>query len=110
MPSEPSFEEDEGEVTGINDGLQEASFKLEQNYPNPFHNSTTIGYELKKPGYISLALYDMAGKKVSVLVEDRKAAGTYQLKLSKQKFKSGLYYYKLTADGRSKTRRMLIGN
>ena len=108
MPTEPSFEEEE--VTGITDGPQEVSFKLEQNYPNPFYSSTIIQYELKKPGFISLELFDMAGKKVSVLAEGRKAAGIYQLELSQQTFRSGLYYYKLTSNGRSETRRMFIGN
>lgn len=108
LPTEPTFDDDE--ITGINDRQQGVYFRLEQNYPNPFGTSTTIRFELKKAGFISLELYDMAGKRVGILTEGQRAPGNYEVELSKETFTDGLYYYKLSTNGSSQTRRMIIGN
>jgi pectin methylesterase-like acyl-CoA thioesterase len=108
LPAEPTFDDDE--VTGINDPQQGTFFRLEQNYPNPFRNATTIAYEIKKASVISIELYDMGGRKISTLAEGKRLPGTYQLEVKKNAYRSGLYYYKLSAGGNSEIKRMIIGN
>ncbi len=98
-----------GVVTSIEDKVAGSTFSLSQNYPNPFSNSTntTIQYEIKKSGYVALEVYDALGRKVATLADENQAAGTYEVKLNKS-LSNGLYFYKLSADGSSLTRRMLV--
>jgi hypothetical protein len=56
------------------------SFALEQNYPNPFNPSTTIKYELPRTSKVTLTVYDLLGREVSVLVNERREAGVYEVK------------------------------
>lgn len=71
------------------------------NYPNPFHQQTTIRYRLNKPGYITLLVYDLLGQQVSTIVSGQKQkSGEYSVewdgkKESGEKCVSGVYYYQL---------------
>jgi hypothetical protein len=88
---------------------QEAlSFALDQNYPNPAINSTRVDYTLKQSGSVKLALYDMYGKEINVLVNENQSAGTRQLKVNTEHLQSGVYYYTLTVNGQSVSRKMTI--
>ena len=78
-----SVESDAHGVTG--------GFRLEQNYPNPFNPGTTIRYEVPRGSHVSLSLYDILGREVSVLVNERKEVGRHEITLSAQKFSSGVY-------------------
>lgn len=100
---------DPGVVTSIEDKVAGATFSLSQNYPNPFSNSTntTIQYEIKKSGYVALDVYDALGRKVTTLADGNQAAGTYEVKLNKN-LSNGMYFYKLSTNGSSLTRRMLV--
>ena len=75
-------------------------FQLFQNYPNPFNLSTTIEYSIAIPGVVSLAIYDLLGKKIRTLINDRQAAGHYTVRWngvneSGNPVSSGVYLYKL---------------
>jgi len=74
-----------------------ASFRLEQNFPNPFNPTTTISYALPKDAYVSLAVYDLTGQKVTQLVDRQTAAGSYQVVFDATGFPSGIYFYRLQA-------------
>ena len=80
-------------------------FQLHENYPNPFNPSTTIRYELPKASIVRLSVYDILGREVSVLVNERKNAGAYQVKFDAAGLASGLYLYRLTAGSFVQTRR-----
>ena len=84
-----------------------ATFSLEQNYPNPFNPSTTIEYALDAPGYVELAVYNMAGVKVTTLVREYQIAGRHTA-VWHSDVPSGTYLYRLVADGRSTTRYMTL--
>jgi hypothetical protein len=99
---------------GIEDQVQlPDDFGLGQNYPNPFNASTSIAYRLDKPSQVDLAVYDLAGRKVATLVSSNQQAGAHQviwhgLDDRGESVSSGVYFYKLTADGRSVSNRMTL--
>jgi hypothetical protein len=83
-------------------------YALRQNYPNPFNPSTTIAYELPGPVHVSLSVYDILGRQVSVLVDEDKDAGAYQVKFDAGGLASGVYIYRMQAGNYSGTRRLLL--
>jgi len=84
------------------------SFDLSQNYPNPFNPSTKINYDLPKSGNVVLKVYNQLGKEVSTLVNSYKNAGSYELNFDGSNLSSGIYFYKLEADGLTATKKMLL--
>ena len=87
-------------------GLQ--SFSLKQNYPNPFNNNTVIEYELKKIGSVILDIYDINGKLIKSIVNDRKSPGIYKVIFSSKQLASGVYFYQLKTDSFSETMKLLL--
>jgi hypothetical protein len=81
---------------------------LEQNFPNPFNPTTVIRYQLPVAGDVSLVVYDLLGRQAVVLVNERKAAGAYTARFDATGLASGVYFYRLTAGGRSDTRKMVL--
>ena len=112
------------------------NFRLFQNYPNPFNPSTTITFELPRAAHVRLTVYDVLGREVSVLVNDRREAGVHEVKFSRRgasppsdsrgwrgsarrvgsstfggdgsNLASGVYFYRLTAGGFVHTRKFLL--
>ena len=85
-----------------------ASLKLHQNYPNPFNPATTIEYELVKPGYVILLIYDINGREIKSIDLGPKFPGNYNFRFNGKGYPSGVYYYKLSSGDFSKTRKMVI--
>ena len=92
-----------------------AEFRLDQNYPNPFNPTTTIGYTVggvrnQDPGSgeVRLAVYDLLGREVAVLVHERQAPGRYEVRFDAGAFASGVYYYRLTAGPYSATKTLTL--
>ena len=88
-------------------------FNLEQNYPNPFNPSTEIQYSLSEPGHVHLAIFDTLGQQIAVLVNDEKPAGTQKVTWNGlddrgAQVPSGCYFYRLTVDEFSMSKKMLI--
>lgn len=81
---------------------------LYQNYPNPFNPATTIEYDLSKPGYVKLYVYDNSGKEVDFIDLGPKFTGTYKFRFNGNKYPSGVYYYKLISGDYSQTKKMVI--
>ncbi|MCB0291554.1 MAG: T9SS type A sorting domain-containing protein, partial [Calditrichaeota bacterium] len=91
---------------------------LGQNYPNPFNPTTVISYQLSVVSDVSLAIYDLQGKKVAGLVDARQRGGSYQVQWNGRDdagrpVSSGVYFYRIVArfaDGRNaaETRKMLL--
>jgi len=84
------------------------SYMLYQNYPNPFNPVTKIKYGLPNNGYVKLTVYDELGKEVAVLVDGYRQANTYEAVFDATNLPSGVYYYKLEAEGFSDTKKMVI--
>lgn len=83
-------------------------FQLFQNYPNPFNPATTIRFQLQKAAFIKLEIFDALGRKVETLLEEKKGSGIQAVKLDASSYSSGIYYYMLTIDGISITKKMIL--
>jgi len=83
-------------------------FKLRQNFPNPFNPETVISYELPVTGFVKLSVYDILGNEVAELVNEKQNAGSYEVKFDGSNNASGVYFYKLTAEYFSETKRMVL--
>ncbi len=76
-----------------------AAYYVSQNYPNPFNPSTKIDYDLPYAGKVSILLYDMSGREVGNLINEVKDAGYYTVKFNGSSLASGMYFYRITAQG-----------
>jgi type IX secretion system substrate protein len=83
-------------------------FTLSQNYPNPFNPTTKIRFALPERSFAKLVVYDILGTEVATLVNQQLNAGTYEADWSADKFSSGVYCYKLTADDYVDTKKMIL--
>jgi photosystem II stability/assembly factor-like uncharacterized protein len=70
-------------------------YSLEQNYPNPFNPTTTIKFQIKDSRFVTLKVYDILGKEVAVLVNEKQPAGVYEVSFDASVLPSGIYFYKL---------------
>lgn len=84
------------------------SFALDQNYPNPFNPSTIISYQLPMNSYVTLKVYDVLGREVASLVNEKKEAGAYSVQWNASGFSSGIYLCRLDASGKIEIRKMLL--
>lgn len=73
-------------------------FILYQNYPNPFNPVTKIKYQIEKYSFVSLKIYDVLGKEIIELVNDKLKPGDYEVSFSGNEYSSGVYFYQLVAD------------
>lgn len=97
------------EPTGIeeNNSLPE-KFCLNQNYPNPFHTTTTIEYSIGEPAYVYLKIYDSSGRHVKTLVDKEMLPGRYAARLEADDLLPGVYFYRLKAGENCIKKRMLL--
>jgi 1,4-alpha-glucan branching enzyme len=103
-------------ATGVEGTLElPRSFGLEQNYPNPFNPVTTIEFVVPATGdqgpgagVARLAVYDVLGREVKLLVNERKEPGVHSVRFDASPFPSGVYFCRLTAGAFSATRKMIL--
>ncbi len=81
---------------------------LNQNYPNPFNPTTTISFSLPKRTDVKLNLYNMLGKEVMKISNGTFDAGTHYINLNAANLSSGVYVYKLEADGKVNAKKMML--
>lgn len=85
---------------GVRSSDTPGSFRISQNYPNPFHASTTIRYTVGSAGTVTLDVYDVTGRKVKRLVNNHHAPGDYEVQFEAERLPAGTYVYRLsTGDG-----------
>ncbi len=84
------------------------TFLLQQNYPNPFNPTTEILFTMHEARFATLKVYDIAGKLVATLVNEKKEAGTYSVPFDAQKLSSGEYFYELKAGDVAERRKMTV--
>ncbi|MCK6559485.1 beta-propeller fold lactonase family protein [bacterium] len=83
-------------------------FSLSQNYPNPFNPATTIRFELPHTGRVNLAVYNLRGELVRVLIEGERPAGSHRVEFDARGLASGIYFYRLESEGFSATRKLAV--
>lgn len=97
-------------VTGIGNIGKDVptSFKLSQNYPNPFNPVTNIQFSIPENSFATLMVYDYLGREIQTLFSGLKTAGTYEISFNGSTLSSGVYYYKLTTDKFTETKKMIL--
>ncbi len=83
-------------------------FELQQNYPNPFNPTTEIRYQISEVSHVMLKVYDVLGREVATLVNEKLQAGEYSVSWDAQDIPSGVYFYRLTSDEFQFTKKMLV--
>ena len=83
-------------------------FTLFQNYPNPFNTETTIRFAVASREHVHLAIYNLLGQEIEVLVDKELVPGTYSVTWDASQFPSGIYFYCLQADKLVKTKKMTL--
>jgi hypothetical protein len=84
------------------------SFQLDQNYPNPFNPSTVISYKLPISSLVTIKVYDVLGREVQTLVNERQAAGNHSVTFNASSLPSGVYFYRLQAGNYSAAKKVLL--
>ena len=84
------------------------TYELSQNYPNPFNPVTNIKVSVPKEGFVSLKVFDITGKEVLTGVNEVLQPGYYNVQIDASHLSSGVYFYKLNANGFTETRKMTV--
>jgi hypothetical protein len=102
---------DKNNPTSVNEnetGQLPAKFNLDQNYPNPFNPTTDMEFKISKFGLVSLNIYDALGNQVTTIVNKEFQPGQYKYTWNAIDYSSGVYFYRLTAENYSITKKMLL--
>ncbi len=83
-------------------------FALEQNYPNPFNPSTLISYQIPLNSHVTLKVYDAIGREVAILVNEVKETGYYSVTFNASKLSSGIYFTRLSSNGKSQIKKIML--
>lgn len=93
------------EVDGSKDTIEEFSL---QNYPNPFNPVTVISYSISEKSFVTLTVYDLLGREVTILVNENKGSGSYSVRFDASSLSSGVYIYRLETSQKVLTKRMTV--
>lgn len=98
-----------GVVTSVTDpnGIPK-DYDLMQNYPNPFNPKTLISYSTIRAGHVELAVYNITGENVSILVDQYQEPGEYKISFDASGLPSGIYFYRIITDEFIETKKMIL--
>ncbi len=96
-------------ISGVeSDKVLPEEFSLIQNYPNPFNSATTISYSISNEANVRLDIYDLLGNHVSTLIDSSQEPGAHSVNWDADEFSSGIYFYRVTIDDMSITKKMIL--
>lgn len=101
-------------ISGNENNLSPENYSLSQNYPNPFNPSTAIKFSLKENSLVKLNVYDLKGREVAIVINDRRDGGNYEVRFDANKLSlsSGTYFYRLEVQSSNnnftETKKMLL--
>ena len=84
------------------------AFSLEQNYPNPFNPKTDIKFQIVSGGFVTIKVYDVAGREITTLVSGKLEPGTYKTSWDAGGAASGVYYYRMQSGSATEVKKMLL--
>jgi len=84
------------------------AFKLFQNYPNPFNSFTILNFQLPFDDHVRIKIYDMLGKEVTTIVDEKLSAGIYRKVWDASNLPSGVYFYKMQSESFKDTKRLIL--
>jgi hypothetical protein len=90
-------------IVGIPEKLE-----LSQNYPNPSNPKCRINYSIPVDGLVQITIYDVAGREITVLVNEFKKADYYIIDFDGTNFASGVYFYRLASGEFSDTKKLIL--
>jgi hypothetical protein len=95
---------------GINQSSSQIpdKFALYQNYPNPFNPSTKIKFDIPDGDFTTVAVYDVLGKEISILVRLELSAGSYEVTFDGGNLASGIYFYRMISGNFADTKKMIL--
>ena len=85
-----------------------SEFFLSQNYPNPFNPTTSIQIELPEQALVTLEVYNLLGQKIATLLNKHMQAGSFDVSFNATALPSGMYLYRMQANGFSSVRKMML--
>jgi hypothetical protein len=94
-------------IKTLNTGIP-ATYSLSQNYPNPFNPTTNIKYSITKESQVTLKVFDILGREVENLVNQKQTAGSYEVNFNASKLSSGVYIYRITAGDFVQSMKMIL--
>ena len=97
-----------GTGSANSDDVVPLTFNLASIYPNPFNSSTSIGYSLPAPDYVTLSVHDIQGRLVTVLCDDTLPSGNYRAILRGDELPSGLYFVRLAGSQEAQTSKIML--
>jgi len=83
-------------------------YSLGQNYPNPFNPLTTISFGLPEAAHVRIAVYDLLGRQVALLVNGYREAGMHEVSFDAADLSSGLYVYRIEAGDFTAVKKMIL--
>jgi hypothetical protein len=83
-------------------------FSLSQNYPNPFNPMTKIKFSVTKASNVNITVFDMLGRHITTLVNEKLGAGSYETEWSAVNMPGGVYFYRIETDSYSETKKMIL--
>ncbi|HQM36936.1 MAG TPA: T9SS type A sorting domain-containing protein [Candidatus Marinimicrobia bacterium] len=83
-------------------------YKLTQNFPNPFNPTTTIRYQVPVTSYLTITVYDLLGREVVTIFDGVQQAGNYTAILDGSNLTSGIYFYRMEANGFTETKKLVL--
>jgi len=106
-----NFEDKSHPVTSVRDsqsGQIPKRFDLEQNYPNPFNPTTIISYQLPVVTHVSLEIYDVLGREVATLVNEKQSAGYHDVAFNADNLASGVYFYRIGTEVSTAVKKLMV--
>lgn len=104
----PDFGQTVVALYGTDNGGLPISYSLHQNYPNPFNPSTQIAFDLPSASHVELAIYNVLGQEVKTLVNQQMEAGSHVVTFDGSSLASGIYFYRISTDQFSDTKKMMM--
>jgi phosphatidylserine/phosphatidylglycerophosphate/cardiolipin synthase-like enzyme/DNA/RNA endonuclease YhcR with UshA esterase domain len=99
-----------GVIVGVEEiqGRVPEQFTLSQNYPNPFNPATTIQFQIPTSGWVSIKVFDILGREVVTLLNEKKTVGIYKMTWNASALTSGVYFYRMQAGNIIQVKKALL--